>query len=136
MFAAGGTLWAIYTVASRPWKVDPIHATALVAVLSMVVYLPVYLLFGDPGILDAPLAETVFQGVFQGLFAAILALLCFTRAVAMLAAARGAVFAALVPAVAVLLAFPVLGQAPGIRELAGVTVVTIGMICALGLRRH
>lgn len=136
MFAAGGTLWAIYTIASRAWKVDPIHATALVAVLSMLGYLPAYLLFGDPGILEAPLVEIVFQGVFQGLFAAILALLCFTRAVAMLGAARGAVFAALVPAVAVLLAFPVLGEAPGILELAGVAVVTIGMICALGLRKR
>lgn len=135
MCAAGGTLWACYTLASRVWKVEPLHATALVAVLSMVVYLPAYALFGDPGILDAPIAETVFQGVFQGLFAAILALLCFTRAVATLGAARGAVFGALVPAVAVLLAFPVLGEAPGMRELTGVVVVTIGMICALALKR-
>ena len=135
LFVAGGLLWAIYTVASRYWSVDPLHATALVSVLSMVLYLPIYLLFGEPRIFEAPLEETLFQGLFQGLFAAVLALLFYTRAVALLGAARGAVFAALVPGFALLMAYPALGEVPSARELLGVAVVTLGMTGALGLHR-
>ena len=35
MFVAGGLFWAIYTVGSRYWSVDPLHATALVSVLGL-----------------------------------------------------------------------------------------------------
>lgn len=135
MFVAGGLLWALYTVASRYWSVDPLHATALVSVLSMVFYLPLYLLFGEPRIFTAPLEETLFQGLFQGLFAAVLALLLYTRAVALLGAGRGAIFAALVPGTAVLLAYPALGEVPSGLELLGVAAVTAGMVAALGLHR-
>jgi len=131
MFVAGGFLWATYTVASRAWSVDPVHATALVSVLSMILYLPVYLVIGTPGIFTAPLTEVFFQGVFQGLFAAVLALLAYTRAVALLGAARGALFAALVPVVAVITALPVLGELPSAVEWLGVVAVAGGMLWAL-----
>ena len=135
MFVAGGLFWAIYTVGSRYWSVEPLQATALVSVLSMVLYLPVYIAFSEPQIFIAPLSETLFQGLFQGLFAAVLALLLYTRAVALLGAGRGAVFAALVPGFAVLMAYPALGEVPSWRELLGVAVVSAGMIAALGLHR-
>ena len=135
LFVLGGLLWATYTVASRLRGADPLHATALVSVISMVLYLPVYLLFGEPRIFTAPLEETLFQALCQGLFAGILALLFYTRAVAALGAARGAVFAALVPGITVLLAFPALGEVPTWRELLGVVTVSVGMVYALALHR-
>lgn len=133
LFVAAGFCWAVYTVASKAWSVEPLQATALVSVISMLLYLPAYLVFGDPRLASAPLDEIVFQGISQGLFAAILALLCYTRAVALLGASRGAIFAALVPAVALVLAYPVLGEVPNNVELVGVAVVVLGMLQALGL---
>ena len=132
LFVAGGFLWASYTLTSRAWQVDPLQATALVSVLSLALYGPVYLAFAGPRLLEAPLAEIAGQALFQGLFAAILALLCYTRAVAILGAGRGAVFATLVPAIALILAYPLLGEVPGWRELLGGGLVTLGMITALG----
>jgi drug/metabolite transporter (DMT)-like permease len=35
MFVLGGLFWASYTLASRAWRVEPLHATAVVAVVSM-----------------------------------------------------------------------------------------------------
>ena len=99
----------------------------------MVLYLPLYFLFGDPQVFTAPLEEILFQGIFQGFGSAILALLFYTKAVALLGASRGAVFAALVPGIAVILALPVLGEVPTIVEIVGVCVVTVGMVAALGL---
>ncbi|MFD2205287.1 DMT family transporter [Kiloniella antarctica] len=133
LFVAGGGCWACYTVGTKYFKADPLHATALVAVLSMVLYLPLYFLFGDPQVFTAPLEEILFQGIFQGFGSAILALLFYTKAVALLGASRGAVFAALVPGIAVILALPVLGEVPTIAEIIGVCVVTLGMVAALGL---
>lgn len=135
LFVAAGFLWASYTVASRAWSVDPLRGTALVSVLSLLLFLPVYPLLGEPKLLVAPFSEIAFQAVFQGLFVAILALLFYSRSVAALGAARGAVFAALVPGVAIVLAYPVLGETPTWLELSGLVIVSLGMIYALGLRR-
>jgi drug/metabolite transporter (DMT)-like permease len=71
--------------------------------------------------------------VFQGLLSAVVALLFYTRAVAILGAARGAVFAALVPSFSLLLAIPMLHEIPTRLQLAGVVLVTAGMMFALGL---
>jgi drug/metabolite transporter (DMT)-like permease len=136
LYIAAGVLWATYTVASRIWPVDPLHAIALVTVLSMTVYLPVYVIFGSPGILAAPVADVAFQALFQGVLVGILALLFYTRAVASLGAARGALFGALVPGFAVLWAYPVLGEVPTWRELLGFATVTAGMVFVLRLRQR
>lgn len=135
MFLAGGLLWASYTVGCRAWSVDPLQATALVSVLSMVGFTPVYLATGPHGLFEAPLSEIAFQAIFQGVFAAVLALLFYTRSVAILGASRGAVFSAMVPGIAVLLAYPVLGDVPSPFEFAGVITVTLGVTAALGLWR-
>ncbi len=101
--------------------------------LSLLLYLPAYLVFAEPRLLAAAPAEVAGQAVFQGLFAAVLALICYSRAVAQLGVGGGAVFATLVPAIAVLLAWPLLGEVPGAGDLAGAGLVTAGMATALGL---
>jgi drug/metabolite transporter (DMT)-like permease len=133
MFALGGLFWASYTIASRRWNVAPLHATAVVGVLSMVLYLPGYAWLAGDGIVTAPWRDLVVQGVFQGVLSAVVALLLYTRAVAILGAARGAVFAALVPAFSLLVAIPLLRETPTTLQLAGVAIVTVGMVLALGL---
>jgi drug/metabolite transporter (DMT)-like permease len=133
MFALGGLFWASYTIGSRVWRVEPLHATAVVGVLSMLVYLPPYAWLAGADLVVAPWREIAIQGVFQGVLSAIVALLLYTRAVALLGAARGAVFAALVPTFSLLLAIPLLAEQPTPLQLLGVVFVTTGMILALGL---
>jgi drug/metabolite transporter (DMT)-like permease len=133
MFALGGALWASYTIGSRVWQVEPLHATAIVGVTSMVLYLPGYAWLGGGDLAAAPWREIVIQGVFQGVLSAVVALLLYTRAVAILGAARGAVFAALVPTFSLLIAIPLLHELPTRLQLAGVVLVTAGMVLALGL---
>lgn len=133
MFLLGGIFWASYTVASRAWRVEPLPTTALVAVLSLVGYLPPYFWFAGAKLAAAPWRELLIQGVFQGLISAVVALLFYTRAVAILGAARGAVFAALTPSFSLLLAIPLLHEIPTRLQLTGVALVTAGMVFALGL---
>ena len=134
MFVTAGCLWGAYTVASRYWAVDPLHAIAIVSTLSLLFFLPGYVVFGESNIASAPVVEVVIQAVFQGLLSAILALILYTRAVEILGAARGAIFGALVPGLALLLAVPILAEVPTGLQLMGVAVVTIGMLVAFWRR--
>lgn len=136
MFVLAGILWATYTLGSRVWPLDSLHVTALVATISMVLYLPFYFLFFETNLLETPLLVLALHGGFQGVLNAILALLFYTKVVALLGAARGAVFATTVPGIAVILAYPVLGEVPTSMEIVGVASVSVGMILALGLIRR
>jgi drug/metabolite transporter (DMT)-like permease len=133
MFVLGGLSWASYTIGLRVWRVEPLHATAIVGVLSMALYLPGYAWLAGADLAAAPWREIVIQAVFQGVLSAVVALLLYTRAVAILGAARGSVFAALVPTFSLLLAVPLLHETPTELQLVGVAFVTAGMVFALGL---
>lgn len=137
LFIGSGVLWASYTVLVKRWSVPPLHATALVAVTSMIAYLPLYLVAtGGVPLRQAPWQELLLQGGFQGICASFLALLLYSKAVSLLGAGRGAIFSALVPGAAIVFAYPILGETPGPLELAGMALVTLGMIQALGLIRR
>ena len=134
MFVGAGAAWAAYTLATRHWRVAPLHSIAIVAVLSMLFYTPFYLWrFDTAPLLNAPPGEVALQAVFQGVLSAFVALFLYARAVSLLGSARGAVFAALVPATATLLAIPILDEWPTLLQLSGVGEVSVGMCFALGL---
>jgi drug/metabolite transporter (DMT)-like permease len=133
MFVLGGLFWAGYTIASRAWSVAPFHATVVVAVLSMLVYVPGYAVIAGPHLATAPWSEIAIQAVFQGVLSAVVALVFYTRSVALLGAARGAVFAALVPSFSLLFAIPILHELPTRLQIVGAVLVTGGMLLVLGL---
>jgi drug/metabolite transporter (DMT)-like permease len=133
MFVLGGVFWATYTIGSRVWSVEPFHATVVVAVLSMLAYMPGYAVLAGSRLASAPWSEILIQAVFQGVLSAVVALLLYTRSVAILGAARGAVFAALVPSLSLLIAIPMLRELPTNLQTTGVVLVTAGMLLALGL---
>jgi drug/metabolite transporter (DMT)-like permease len=99
----------------------------------MLAYVPGYAVLADSHLASAPWSEILIQAVFQGVLSAIVALLLYTRAVAILGVARGAVFAALVPSFSLLIAIPILHELPTHLQTIGVVLVTAGMVLALGL---
>ena len=133
LFIVGGLLWASYTIASRTWKIKPMHAISIVSVISAIIYLPGYFVFMKPGIFTAPLLEVLLQAFFQGVISVLIALYLYTRAVELLGASKGALFGALVPSLALILAYPVLNEIPTLLQLFGVVFVSVGMVLALGL---
>ena len=131
MFLLGGVFWASYTLATRTWGVPPLQATVVVAVLSMLGYVPLYAAVGGSHLAAAPWKEIAIQALFQGVLSAVVALVFYTRSVALLGAARGAVFGALVPSFSLLLLIPILGEIPTRLQVVGVVVVTAGMLLVL-----
>lgn len=131
MFFGSGLLWGGYTLLCKKWGLSAWVATALVSVVSMVLYLPVYLWINGISLLALPLSEVTFQGFFQGVLAAIVALYCYSKAVGLLGSAKGALFAAMVPTIALLLGVLVLSESLDPIKILGVCLTTAGMLFAL-----
>lgn len=135
MFALAGMLWASATILIKTWRIPPMKVAALVAVISAAVYLPAYIaLGGGEAILAASFDVLATEIVVQGLLAGIVAVLAFTRSVELLGASRAAMIPALVPVASILIGIPMTGEWPTLFQVAGLAVVTFGLIVASGIR--
>jgi drug/metabolite transporter (DMT)-like permease len=132
LFLAASICWATFSIVVRRTGIDGMHAAALVSVVSMVVYLPVYLLFLPHGLASTPWSAIIGQTLFQGIVVSIVSLVAFARAVSILGASLAASFASLVPVMAMLAAIPLLGEIPGTTDVIGIGVITAGVFLASG----
>ncbi len=131
LFIFGVADWAVFTVLARAWRVEPVRGTAMVAVISMITYVPLHFAFLPSRFDTAPLLDIAGQAVFQGFFSMIISLLLFTRAVAALGASLTTTITAAVPATATIAAFILLGEPLTGLASGGVILVTIGMLAAV-----
>jgi drug/metabolite transporter (DMT)-like permease len=130
LFLSAAFLWACFTVVMRQATLDPLHAAALVATGSLVIYLPIYLAWYGTRLAQIPLADMTVQAMFQGVLVTIVSLLLYGRAVAILGASGGAAFGALVPALSALFAIPLLGEWPNETDWVGIVLVSAGVYLA------
>jgi drug/metabolite transporter (DMT)-like permease len=125
--------YAGYTLGFRASGLTPIEATGIVAFWSLLMILP----FGAPPVIEAVRAghlhEVLFQAALQGVLSGIVALVAFNTGIDRLGASKGAAFVALVPAVATLLAIPVLGEWPDVAAIVGVATTSLGVLLASGI---
>ena len=131
LFLAGSCCWAVYTTVIRLWGVSAVQATLSAAFWAAPVYLPVWWFALPSNIERVPVGAVIYQLVFQGVFAVLVAGFLFTRAVTAIGAARTTTITALVPGMAALAAWPLLDEPLGVAGLAGVGLVTVGMIVAV-----
>jgi drug/metabolite transporter (DMT)-like permease len=132
LFLCAGLAWAGYTVAMRRARLDGLHAAAIAAATSFVLYLPIYATVAGPALLKAPLFDVTLQAVVQGILTAIVALLLYGRMVAILGATSGAAFVALTPAMTAVLAIPVLGEWPSATDWMAIAVISFGVYLVSG----
>jgi drug/metabolite transporter (DMT)-like permease len=133
-FLGGALLWAGFTVAMRRWKIDPVDAIAVVGVLSLISFMPIYFIFYDNVFLTSGIGDLSIQIFYQGFLVGIVAVLIFTGGIQILGPTKIALFIALVPVVGTLLGIPILGEIPGGLETLGIVVVVIGVLVAMGVR--
>jgi drug/metabolite transporter (DMT)-like permease len=132
LFLVASFLTAGFTVVMRRAELDPLHAAALVATGSLVVYLPIYLLLDGVCLARLPAGDLVVQALFQGVVITIVSILLYGRAVAAFGASGGAAFGALVPALSALLAIPLLGEWPNETGWAGIVLISAGIYLTSG----
>jgi len=127
MFVTAGFFWAMFGTLLRHWQVSGRRAIAVVAVLSILLFAPLYaLIAGFDGLLRMSFAENMIQVVAQGLIASALPIYLFARAVVLLGAVRAVVFPALVPGFGVIIGYLALGVVPSLAQLIGLVIVLIG----------
>jgi drug/metabolite transporter (DMT)-like permease len=127
LFVTAGFFWAMFGTLLRYWRVSGIRAVALVGVLSVTVYAPLYAIFaGFDGLLRMSLTENLIQVVVQGLLAGVLPIYLFARAVILIGAGRAATFPALVPGFSLIIGYLALGVVPSIAQVVGLAIVVIG----------
>jgi drug/metabolite transporter (DMT)-like permease len=132
MFVAAGTLWAGFGILLRRHRLDPLLATAVIAVSALLTYIPVYLAVEGPARLLAATPTVLWTEVLvQGAVAGAGTLFTYATMVRLLGAARAAVFPALAPGLAALMAWPVLGHVPTLAETLGLLVVMGGLVLAV-----
>ncbi|MEO8102244.1 MAG: DMT family transporter [Betaproteobacteria bacterium] len=135
LFITASLSWAVFTVAMRysgRAGLDGMHIAAIVSVASMVVYLPIYLLFLPHQLSATPWSAIIGQTLFQGIVVSIVSLVAFARAVRILGASLAASFASLVPVLAMLAAIPLLGEIPAQSDVLGIVLITAGVFLASG----
>jgi len=132
MFVAAGTLWAGFGIVLRRHKLEPILATAVISFSALLTYVPVYLLMGRGAQLLATQPQVLIVEVLvQGLIAGAGTLYTYAKMVSLLGAARAAIFPALAPGMAALLAWPILGHVPSIPETVGLSIAMFGLLIAV-----
>jgi drug/metabolite transporter (DMT)-like permease len=132
LFLAAGLAWAFYTVAMRRARLDGLHAAAISAVGSMILYLPIFVVLPRSTLAGAPWSDVALQAVVQGVLTAIVSLLLYGKAVNILGASSGAAFAALCPAMTALLGIPILGEWPAASDWAAIGLISAGVYIVSG----
>ncbi|WGF87838.1 DMT family transporter [Marinivivus vitaminiproducens] len=128
--AAAAAMWAVYTLLFRKSGLAPIESAALICVWSAALFLPAYVLLGLSRISHASAAEIALQALYQGVLMSGVAIFTFNRAVSLLGSSAATAIIALIPAVASLLAVPVLGEVPSAMEGAAIAVIVAGVLLA------
>lgn len=132
LFLSAAILWASYTVAMRRARLDGLHAAAIGAVMSLAVYLPIYVIGTGTALLTAPWLDIALQAIVQGVLTVVVSQYLYGRAVELLGASRAAAFAALAPAMAAVIAIPLLGEWPAAADWTAIVVISTGVYLAGG----
>jgi drug/metabolite transporter (DMT)-like permease len=90
LFLSATCMTACYTVAIRHARIDGLHAVAIAAFVSLLVYLPVYLAFFENGLFNVPLADLAFHALYQGVLTATVSLSLYGRAIRLVGASHAA----------------------------------------------
>ncbi|HTR84740.1 MAG TPA: DMT family transporter [Reyranella sp.] len=137
LFFLSSLLWAGFTLLLRHWRLSALRATAVVAVLSALLTTPAYFLWASPEHLRTlPLGMLAFQGLIQGGVQGALTMYAYGQAVMLLGVSRAVLFPAIVPALSVLIGIPIVGEIPGLLQVAGLALVTLGLMTTIGVFRR
>jgi drug/metabolite transporter (DMT)-like permease len=136
MFFASAVLWACFTVLIRYWRLSAVRAVAVVSLLSTIILLPVYAISGELRPLIATSSSVlVMQGLVQGVLQGLIGTTAYAHAIRVLGVSRAVLFPATIPAFAILLGIPLIGESPSPVQIVGLGVVTAGLLIAIGISR-
>ncbi|MFD1695769.1 DMT family transporter [Roseibium aestuarii] len=131
LLLAASLIWGVYTTGLRRTGLDPVSNGLLVAVGSLLVQIPLML----SGLVDSHLSTITFHSalpflLIQGLGVGVISTIGYAFAISRLGAARSATVGSLAPALAALLAVPLLGESLGLATFVAILVMSAGVVLA------
>ncbi len=133
LLLTGALFWACYVVAFRFIGFNAIQMVAVVSFWSGLALLPA----GLPPLIDAAskgaLNDVLVQVAIQGIGSGVIAYILYNIGIERLGASRAAAFVALVPALATLIAIPLLNEIPDAAAIFGVVTTGLGVLLASGV---
>ena len=138
MFMSAAFCWACYSVMVRRHALDPVRATIAITAFACVTFLPIYGVFAwmawVPSHLgSAPVAELVFQAVYQGVGSVVISGITFNVMIRHFGPVRSTMITALVPGLSALGAVTFLGEPMHLNLIAGLAMVTCGILFGVRL---
>ncbi len=133
IFMSAAFCWSVYGVLARKFGLDPVRATIAITVFAFFTYVPLFLALTLGGVLpthlpQAPWGEIVFQALFQGVGSVVISGITFVQMVRAFGPVRSTMVTAVVPGLSALLAVLLLGEPLGWNLVAGLALVTAGIL--------
>ncbi|SFP54242.1 EamA-like transporter family protein [Variovorax sp. PDC80] len=133
LFMAAAFCWACYSIVVRRHGLDAVRATIAITVFALLSYVPVYSLLVAGGwvasrIGSAPWGELAFQMLFQGIGSVVVSGITFTKMVQHFGPVRTTMITALVPGLSALGAVLWLDEPLYWNLVAGLLLVTAGIL--------
>ena len=133
LFMAAASCWAVYGVLARKFGLDAVRATIGITVFAFCTYVPAFVLLTWLGVLpsrlaSAPWGEIAFQTVYQGVGSVVVAGIAFTQMIRHFGPVKSTMLTALVPGLSAMAAVPLLGEPLHWHLLAGLAMVTLGIL--------
>lgn len=133
MILASVVFWAAYVLGMRTVKghISSLRATTL----TMVTGAPGLLLFGLPGLIEMHKARwagvgtaAVFGIVYSAALALVVCYLLYNRNVRLIGGVKTTIYGCMIPVVAALIAWPVLGERPTLPQAIGAILIVAGVL--------
>ncbi len=122
----GAAFWALFTVLIKRWNISPWQAMVSLAVITSMLYLPVYVLLLPSKLSVELLPDIALQVVYQGVVATIIQMYLYVRAVQLIGASAMGSVMAIVPVVSGVLALFVFKEPISIELVVGLVLVSLG----------
>jgi drug/metabolite transporter (DMT)-like permease len=140
LFMSAAFCWACYTVLVRRHALDPVRATIAITAFSWISFVPLYTLAAFAGWVPthlgtAPLAEMMFQAIYQGVGSVVISGITFNVMIRHYGPVRSTMITALVPGLSALGAVVFLSEPMSLNLLAGLALVTCGILFGVRLQK-
>lgn len=133
IFMSAAFCWSVYSVLARKFGLEAVRATIAITAFAFCTYVPLFALLTASGVLpthlaSAPWGEIVFQALFQGVGSVVISGITFVQMVRAFGPVKSTMITALVPGLSALGAVLLLGEPLGWNLLAGLALVTAGIL--------
>ena len=129
---AGSFCWGLFSVLIKRWQISPWEATVSLAIITSLIYLPIYVLF-LPMTLSVDLwSDIVVQAFYQGFLATIIQMIFYVRAVQLIGPSSMGALMAIVPVLSGVAALFVFQEPVTFALCTAFVLVSLGAWCASG----